>query len=157
MTITMIIIIYHALSFLTTIMFSSSDGNDLIPGGWSSITSFSNNSDNFQISNDTKIRFTDVVGLKNVKKDLLQYVNYIKNRDEYVKAGFKVPSGLIFSGPPGTGKTMLSKAIAGETSSTFIYACGSDFIEVYVGVGAQRIRNLFKNARRHKPCIIFID
>ena len=104
-----------------------------------------------------KITFKDVIGLENVKDDLKEYVNFIKNRKEYIKAGYKIPKGLLFSGPPGTGKTLLAKALAEETNSNFISASGSDFIEVYVGVGAKRIRDLFSKARRNKPSIIFID
>jgi AFG3 family protein len=116
-----------------------------------------NYSTDIQISKNIDVKFKDVIGLKNVKKDLIQYINYMNNREQYTASGYKIPKGVIFSGPPGTGKTMLSKAMAGETNATFIFISGSDFIEIFVGVGSKRVRELFKKARENKPAIVFID
>ena len=104
-----------------------------------------------------KIYFGDVIGLENIKSDLKEYAKFIKNRKKYTEVGFNIPRGIIFSGPPGTGKTLLAKALANETNYNFIQASGSDFIEIFVGVGAKRIRELFQKAKRKKPSIIFID
>ena len=111
----------------------------------------------FQISKNVDTRFENVVGLKYVKQDLIQYIDMINNRKKYIQSGAKLPKGLLFTGPPGTGKTLLARALAGETGTSFISVSGSDFIELFAGVGAQRVRNLFKLARKYSPCIIFID
>lgn len=101
--------------------------------------------------------FSDVAGLHEVKKDLMSLVDFLKNKSKYTDAGAKLPKGVIFYGPPGTGKTLLAKALSNEAGVSYLYASGSDFIEMYVGVGAKRIRELFADARRKAPCIIFID
>lgn len=103
------------------------------------------------------VKFSDVIGLESVKEDLKEYVGFIENREQYLKDGCKIPRGLMFTGPPGTGKTLLAKALAGETNASFIPVSGSDFIEMYVGVGSKRVKNLFELARKNLPCIIFID
>lgn len=105
-------------------------------------------------NNDT---FDNILGLKEVKKDMLSLVDFIKNKEKYINAGAELPRGVILYGPPGTGKTMLARAVAKEAEVPFYYQCGSDFVEKYVGVGAERIRNLFKKAKNNAPCIIFID
>lgn len=107
-----------------------------------------------QSSNTT---FKDVAGLEEVKEDLKNIVDLIKNPDNYVKAGAKLPKGVLLYGPPGTGKTLLAKAVAGEAGVSFLAVSGSDFDEKYVGVGAQRVRSLFEWARKNTPCILFID
>lgn len=101
--------------------------------------------------------FKDVAGLHEVKKDVQCLVDFIKNKPKYLQAGAELPRGIVFYGPPGTGKTLLAKAIAGEANVPFFYMSGSDFAEMYVGVGAKRVRDLFEVARRSSPCIIFID
>lgn len=101
--------------------------------------------------------FSDVAGLKEVKKDMKSLVDFLLNKDKYIEAGAKLPKGVILYGPPGTGKTLLAKAVAGEAEVPFLYMSGSDFIELYVGVGAKRIRELFDKAKKLAPCIIFID
>lgn len=108
-------------------------------------------------SGPDKKTFNDIVGLEEVKKDMQSLVDFIKNGDKYREAGAKLPKGVILYGPPGTGKTLLAKATATEAGVPFFYASGSDFIEKYVGVGAERIRSLFKKAKRSAPCVIFID
>ena len=105
----------------------------------------------------TKYNFSDVAGLHEVKKDVECLVDFLKNKDKYIEAGAKLPKGVIFYGPPGTGKTLLAKAIAGEAGIPFHYMSGSDFVEMYVGVGAKRVRELFADAKKKTPCIIFID
>ena len=109
-------------------------------------------------NNDTKsIKFEDVIGQKEAKDDLNECIKYFKYREKYIEAGYKIPKGLLFLGQPGTGKTLLAKAFSNEAGVNFIPACGSDFNEIFVGVGSKRIRNLFSKARENAPCIIFID
>ena len=115
---------------------------------------FGNKKYKSQSSNTT---FKDVAGLEEVKEDLKNIVDLIKNPDNYVKAGAKLPKGVLLYGPPGTGKTLLAKAVAGEAGVSFLAVSGSDFDEKYVGVGAQRVRSLFEWARKNTPCILFID
>ncbi len=101
--------------------------------------------------------FKDVAGLKQVKQDMVLLVDFLKNPVKYHAAGAKMPKGVIFYGPPGTGKTLLARAIAGEAGVPFYSASGSDFVEMFVGLGAKRVRELFANARKTAPCIVFID
>ena len=108
-------------------------------------------------SKKDKTTFEDVAGLKEVKEELYEIVDAVKNKEKYKKMGAKLPKGILFYGPPGTGKTLLAKALAGETESNFIYVSGSEFTEKYVGVGAKRVRELFKEAKKKSPSIIFID
>lgn len=111
----------------------------------------------FTIVENEKTKFKDVIGLNPVKDDLEQVVSMIKNREEYINYGCEIPKGIVFSGPPGCGKTMLAKALAGEAGVNFISASGGDFMEIYVGMGASRVRKLFDIARSLSPCIVFID
>lgn len=108
-------------------------------------------------SSKSDITFQDVAGLKEVKEDLSVLVDFLTKPDKYRKAGAKLPKGAIFYGPPGTGKTLLAKAVAGEANVNFKAVSGADFMEKYVGVGAERVRKLFVWANKHAPCIIFID
>jgi len=107
-----------------------------------------------QLSNVT---FKDVKGVDEAKSELEEIVAYLRNPGKFTKLGGKLPKGVLLVGPPGTGKTMLAKAIAGEAGVPFFYASGSDFEEMFVGVGARRVRDLFAAAKRHSPCIIFLD
>ena len=107
--------------------------------------------------NKRRTSFQDVAGLKQVKDDMKLLVDFLKNPKEYLEAGAKLPKGVIFYGPPGTGKTLLARALAGEAGVPFFNMSGSDFIEMYVGMGAKRVRELFAEARKNAPCIIFID
>lgn len=104
-----------------------------------------------------KTTFEEVAGCAEAKENLVELIDFLKNPEKYKKYGAKIPQGTILYGPPGTGKTLLAKALAGETNSNFISAAGSEFVEKYVGVGAQRVRQIFEDARKKKPCIIFID
>ena len=102
-------------------------------------------------------KFSDVAGLAEVKKDMQSLVDFIKRPDRYQQAGARLPKGVILYGPPGTGKTLLARAVAGEAGVPFIHMSGSDFVEIYVGTGAKRVRQLFREAREKAPCIVFID
>ncbi len=106
---------------------------------------------------ENKYRLTDVAGLKEEKEDLEEIILFLKNPEDFTKVGARIPKGVLLEGPPGTGKTLLAKAIAGEAGVPFYSISGSDFVEMYVGVGASRVRDLFEEAGTHKPCIIFID
>lgn len=106
---------------------------------------------------DSVKTFDDIAGLTEVKKDMKCLVDFLVNKEKYLDAGAKLPKGVILYGPPGTGKTLLAKAVANEADVPFLYMSGSEFIEMYVGVGAKRVRELFAKARKNAPCIIFID
>lgn len=105
----------------------------------------------------SKVRFSDVAGCDEAKAELVELVDYFHSTDKYTRLGAKLPHGVLLVGPPGTGKTLLAKAVAGEANVPFFSVSGSDFVEMYVGVGASRIRSLFKTAKGNAPCLIFID
>ena len=115
------------------------------------------NTFNFETVETTDITFNDVAGIDNAKDELSEIVEFLKNPQKYSEAGAKIPRGCLLFGEPGTGKTLLAKAIAGEANVPFIATSASQFVELFVGLGASRIRSLFKQARQNKPCIIFID
>lgn len=106
---------------------------------------------------DKKITFNDVAGQKEAKYELMEVVDYLKNPKKFLKMGAKIPKGVLLVGMPGTGKTLIAKATAGEANVPFFHMSGSDFVEMFVGVGASRVRDLFEQGRKHAPCIIFID
>ncbi|KJP86358.1 hypothetical protein AK88_03991 [Plasmodium fragile] len=106
---------------------------------------------------NVKVTFADVKGCDEVKQELEEIIDYLKNSDKFTKIGAKLPKGILLSGEPGTGKTLIARAIAGEANVPFIQASGSEFEEMFVGVGARRIRELFQAAKKHAPCIVFID
>lgn len=106
---------------------------------------------------NSKVRFSDVAGCDEAKAELVEMVDYFHATDRYTRLGAKLPHGVLLVGPPGTGKTLLAKAVAGEANVPFYSISGSDFVEMYVGVGASRVRNLFKTAKQNAPCLIFID
>jgi cell division protease FtsH len=106
---------------------------------------------------DSELSFDDVAGLENAKRDLYEIVGYLKDPQHYRKLGAKIPKGILLMGPPGTGKTLLAKAVAGEANVPFFSISGSEFIEMFVGVGASRVRDMFESARKEAPSIIFID
>ena len=107
--------------------------------------------------NDKKVTFKDVAGLKEEKEELEEIVDFLKNPAKYNGIGARIPKGVILTGPPGTGKTLLAKAVAGEAGVPFFSISGSDFVEMFVGVGASRVRDLFNDAKKNAPCIVFID
>ena len=104
-----------------------------------------------------KVNFQDVAGQEEAKEELEEIVEFLKNPDKFTKMGAKIPKGVLLAGPPGTGKTLLAKAVAGEAGVPFFTISGSDFVEMFVGVGASRVRDLFQQAKKNAPCIIFID
>lgn len=106
---------------------------------------------------DKKITFEEVAGLDEEKEDLREIVDFLKNPQKYTRVGARIPKGVLLVGPPGTGKTLMAKAIAGEAGVPFFSISGSDFVEMFVGVGASRVRDLFEEGKKHSPCIIFID
>ena len=109
------------------------------------------------VNEENKVTFKDVAGLEEEKEDLEEVVDFLKNPQKYTKVGARIPKGVILVGPPGTGKTLLAKAIAGEAGVPFFSISGSDFVEMFVGVGASRVRDLFEEGKKNAPCIIFID
>jgi AFG3 family protein len=111
----------------------------------------------FDAENKVKIMFNDVAGLEEAKEEIKEIVDYLKSPNKFTKLGAKIPKGALLIGPPGTGKTLLAKAVAGEAGVPFFSLSGSDFVEMFVGVGAARVRDLFKQAKEKAPCIIFID
>lgn len=106
---------------------------------------------------EQKITFKDVAGLEEAKVEVMEIVDFLRNADKYRKLGAKIPKGALLVGPPGTGKTLLAKAVAGEANVPFLSMSGSDFVEMFVGVGASRVRDLFDTAKKKAPCIVFID
>ncbi|MBM3405671.1 MAG: ATP-dependent zinc metalloprotease FtsH, partial [Bacteroidetes bacterium] len=111
----------------------------------------------FDKNTHVTITFNDVAGLEEAKVEVMEIVDFLKNPDKYIKLGGKIPKGALLVGPPGTGKTLLAKAVAGEAKVPFFSISGSDFVEMFVGVGASRVRDLFKTAKEKAPCIVFID
>ena len=110
-----------------------------------------------RMSRDSKVNFSNVAGLVEEKEELEEVVDFLKNPQKYTNVGARIPKGLLLVGPPGTGKTLLAKAVAGEAGVPFFSISGSDFVEMFVGVGASRVRDLFEEAKKNSPCIVFID
>lgn len=111
----------------------------------------------FNQETDVKMKFENVAGMDEAKEEIMEFVNFLKNPEKYEKLGAKIPRGAILSGPPGTGKTLLAKATAGEAGVPFLSVSGSEFVEMFVGVGPSRVRDMFSTAKKHAPCIIFVD
>ena len=126
-------------------------------GGGQGVLSFNQNKAKIVAEGDTGIRFADVAGADESKSELEEVVDFLKNPTKYTEIGGKIPKGVLLVGPPGTGKTLLAKAVAGESGVPFFKMSGADFVEMFVGVGAARVRDLFRQARENSPCIIFID
>ena len=110
-----------------------------------------------QMVTDSKTTFANVAGLREEKDDLDEVVDFLKDPGKYTEMGARIPKGILLEGMPGTGKTLLAKAIAGEAKVPFFFISGSDFVEMFVGVGASRVRDLFADAKKNSPCIVFID
>ena len=108
-------------------------------------------------SDDNQVTFKDVAGLKEEKEEVKELIDFLKNPKKFQKLGARIPKGVLLMGPPGTGKTLLAKAVAGEANVPFYFISGSDFVELFVGVGASRVRDMFQQAKRNAPCLIFID
>lgn len=111
----------------------------------------------FNQETDVKTKFNQVAGMNEAKEEIMEFVSFLKQPERYQKLGAKIPRGAILSGPPGTGKTLLAKATAGEAEVPFLSVSGSEFVEMFVGVGPSRVRDMFANAKKHAPCIIFVD
>lgn len=126
-------------------------------GGARGAMSFGKNKAKSQSKGDVKVRFTDVAGAEEEKQELVEVVDFLKNPKKYKALGARIPSGVLLEGPPGTGKTLLAKAVAGEAGVPFFSISGSDFVEMFVGVGASRVRSLFEDAKKAERAIIFID
>jgi cell division protease FtsH len=123
----------------------------------SGVLSFGQNKSRIVAEGDIKVRFSDVAGVDEAKEELMEVVDFLKKPEKYTTIGGKIPKGVLLVGSPGTGKTLLAKAVAGEASVPFFRISGSDFVEMFVGVGAARVRDLFKQARGKAPCIVFVD
>ena len=128
-----------------------------LQSGGSQAMSFGKSKAKLMLDNKVKITFKDVAGIDEEKQELEEVVDFLKNGEKYLKLGAKIPRGALLVGPPGTGKTLMAKAVAGEAGVPFFSISGSDFVEMFVGVGASRVRDLFDQAKKHQPCIIFID
>ena len=128
-----------------------------IQAGGSQAMSFGKSKAKMLLDSKVKTTFKDVAGIDEEKKELEEIFDFLKNGEKYMKLGAKIPKGVLLVGPPGTGKTLMAKAVAGEASVPFFSISGSDFVEMFVGVGASRVRDLFEQAKKHQPCIIFID
>jgi len=128
-----------------------------VPGGPGQAMNFGKSRARFQMEAKTGIKFDDVAGIDEAKEELQEVVTFLKQPEKFTAVGAKIPKGVLLVGPPGTGKTLLAKAIAGEAGVPFFSISGSEFVEMFVGVGASRVRDLFKKAKENAPCLIFID
>ena len=126
-------------------------------GGNSKMMNFGKSRARMMLPDGKKVTFQNVAGLQEEKEDLVEVVDFLKSPQKYTSVGARIPKGVILVGPPGTGKTLLAKAVAGEAGVPFFSISGSDFVEMFVGVGASRVRDLFEEGKKHAPCIIFID
>ena len=126
-------------------------------GGGSKMMNFGKSRARVTMGDNNSITLTDVAGLKEEKEELEEIISFLRNPAQYTKVGARIPKGVLLEGPPGTGKTLLAKAIAGEANVPFFSISGSDFVEMFVGVGASRVRDLFEDAKKNHPCIVFID
>jgi len=126
-------------------------------GGSNRAMSFGKSRAKLHTEEKTKVRFSDVAGLNEAKQELVEIVEFLKHPKKFAELGAKIPKGVLLVGPPGTGKTLLARAVAGEAGVPFFSISGSDFVEMFVGVGASRVRDLFETAKKNSPCIVFID
>ncbi len=129
----------------------------VIQTGGSQALSFGKSKAKMMLDSKVKITFKDVAGIDEERQELEEIVDFLKNGEKYMKLGAKIPKGVLLVGAPGTGKTLMAKAVAGEAGVPFFSISGSDFVEMFVGVGASRVRDLFDQAKKHQPCIVFID
>ena len=125
--------------------------------GGNKMMNFGKSRARLSLAGDSKVTLKDVAGLKEEKEDLQESVDFLRDPGKFTKVGARIPKGVLLEGPPGTGKTLLAKAIAGEANVPFFSISGSDFVEMFVGVGASRVRDLFEEAKKNAPCIVFID
>lgn len=148
-----ILLIGLAVIIFMNMMGRAASGN----GSSSKMMNFGKSRARLSTDKDKQVIFANVAGLKEEKEDLEEVVDFLKNPQKYIRVGARIPKGVLLVGPPGTGKTLLAKAVAGEAGVPFFSISGSDFVEMFVGVGASRVRDLFEEAKRNAPCIIFID
>jgi cell division protease FtsH len=144
------------LLLIGSLIFLSRRGNGM-PGGPGQAMQFGKTKARFAMEAETGVKFDDVAGVEEAKQDLQEVVTFLKTPERFTSVGAKIPKGVLLVGPPGTGKTLLAKAIAGEAGVPFFSLSGSEFVEMFVGVGASRVRDLFKRAKENSPCLIFID
>ena len=147
-----LLLVFAAMFILFTIMNNQAGG-----GGNSQMMNFGKSRAKMSLDGDKKIGFANVAGLQEEKEELEEIVDFLREPGKYTKLGARIPKGVLLVGPPGTGKTLLAKAVAGEAGVPFFSISGSDFVEMFVGVGASRVRDLFEDAKKHAPCIVFID
>lgn len=150
-----IIMLVPTILFIVMLFMMMNQGGSR--GGNGGIMNFGRSNVKPQDPKKNKVRFDDVAGEEEEKQELVEVVEFLKNPSKYTKLGARIPSGVLLEGPPGTGKTLLAKAVAGEANVPFYSISGSDFVEMFVGVGASRVRDLFTNAKKNAPSIIFID
>ncbi len=143
------------ISNLLNILRNNNSGNS--PGGFTNPMMFMKKTFEEVNSDEVGVDFSKVAGCEEAKFELMEVVDFLKNPKKYADAGAKIPKGVLLEGPPGTGKTLLAQAVAGEAGVNYLYASGSQFIEMFVGVGASRVRELFKSAKEKSPCVIFLD
>jgi cell division protease FtsH len=143
--------------FLITGLFFLFRRSNNVPGGPGQAMNFGKSKARFQMDAKTGVKFDDVAGIEEAKEELQEVVTFLKKPERFTAVGARIPKGVLLIGPPGTGKTLLAKAIAGEAGVPFFSISGSEFVEMFVGVGASRVRDLFKKAKENAPCIIFID
>ena len=147
-----LLLVFAAMFILFTIMNNQAGG-----GGNAQMMNFGKSRARMSNANDKQVGFDNVAGLKEEKEELEELVDFLRAPEKYTKLGARIPKGVLLVGPPGTGKTLLAKAVAGEAGVPFFSISGSDFVEMFVGVGASRVRDLFEDAKRNAPCIVFID
>ena len=126
-------------------------------GGGSRVMSFGKSRAKLSTDDKRKVTFNDVAGADEEKEELQEIVEYLKQPKKFIELGARIPKGVLLVGPPGTGKTLLARAVSGEAAVPFFSISGSDFVEMFVGVGASRVRDLFDQAKKNVPCIVFID
>lgn len=146
-----------SLGVMVILLFMVMGRNAGSGGGGSKMMNFGKSRAQLTQPSGKRFTFRDVAGLQEEKEDLKEIVDFLKSPDKYNKVGARIPKGVLLVGPPGTGKTLMAKAVAGEAGVPFFSISGSDFVEMFVGVGASRVRDLFEEGKRHSPCIIFID
>ncbi|MCR5526690.1 MAG: ATP-dependent zinc metalloprotease FtsH [Lachnospiraceae bacterium] len=144
-----IVVIFIVMALMNSQAASSSSGGKMM--------NFGKNRATKTLAGESNVTFKDVAGLEEEKEDLEEIVDFLKDPKKYTSVGARIPKGVLLEGPPGTGKTLLAKAIAGEAGVPFFSISGSDFVEMFVGVGASRVRDLFSDAKKNAPCIVFID
>ena len=152
---TFLMIVVNVLPFVLLIAFAFFFFNRQLAGNKSSLDFGKSKA---KLSSDkNKVTFKDVAGLKEEKEEVAELIDFLKNPKRFQKLGARIPKGVLLMGPPGTGKTLLARAVAGEANVPFYFISGSDFVELFVGVGASRVRDMFQQAKRNAPCLIFID